>query len=54
MHADRDDATAKLWLNPVALARSMGFGARELRTIEQLVVEHEVELLEAWNEYFGS
>ena len=53
MHVDRDNDSAKLWLRPVALARSIGFGAKELRTIEQLIVEHEAELLEAWNEYFG-
>jgi hypothetical protein len=51
---DRDDATAKLWLLPVALARSIGFGAKELRTVEQLIVDHETELLEAWHEYFGA
>lgn len=54
VHVDRDDATAKLWLQPVALARSIGFGAKELRIIEQLIVDHEAMLLEAWNEYFES
>ncbi len=52
VHVDRDDASAKLWLQPVALARSTGFDARELRTIERLIVEREADLLEAWNGYF--
>jgi hypothetical protein len=53
VHVDRDDASAKFWLGPVALARSMGFGARELRTIEHLIAEHGVELLEVWHDYIG-
>ena len=27
MHVDRDDASAKFWLGPVALARNYGFSA---------------------------
>ncbi len=53
MHVDRDDDSAKLWLGPVALARNMGFDARELRAVERLISEREAELLEAWHEYFG-
>jgi hypothetical protein len=54
VHVDRDERTAKFWLGPVALARNLGFAARELRRIEQLVEEHEAALIEAWNEYFGT
>jgi hypothetical protein len=43
---------AKLWLEPVSLARSTGFSPRELRTIEGIVVENARVLLEAWHEYF--
>src|SRR5215208_3663456 len=52
VHVDRDEDTAKFWLNPVSLADSLGFTGRELRRIEQIVVEHEQELLEAWDDYF--
>lgn len=54
VHIDRDEQSAKFWLGPVALARNLGFGARELRTIERLLVEHEQRLLEAWHGYFGN
>ena len=40
VHVDRDDASAKFWLGPVALARNFGFSAAELRTIERLVADH--------------
>jgi hypothetical protein len=53
VHVDRDDSSAKFWLMPVSLARNRGFAARELRQVEGLVVQHQAELREAWNEYFG-
>jgi len=54
MHVDRDDQTAKFWLKPVALARNLGFNARELGRIEGVLLENEDRLVEAWNEYFGT
>ena len=53
VHIDRDDLSAKFWLNPVSLARNFGFNSRELRQIERTVTENEVKLMEAWNGYFG-
>jgi hypothetical protein len=47
VHVDRDDQSAKLWLNPVALARNLGFSAQELRSIERVLSESEDTLLEA-------
>lgn len=53
VHVDRDNLSAKLWLEPVGVARNFGFGARELRQIDEIVRERETALLEAWNGYFG-
>ena len=53
IHVDREDLSAKFWLDPVQLARNFGFRAHELRTIQSIVVERREELLEAWNEFFG-
>ncbi len=53
VHVDRDDFSAKFWLAPVTLARNLGFSAVELRRVQRLVAEHELRLLEAWNEHFG-
>ena len=54
IHVDRDDQSAKFWLNPVALVRNLGFGPAELRRIHRLVIENNTLLLEAWNERFPS
>jgi Domain of unknown function (DUF4160) len=53
VHVDRDEFSAKFWLQSVDLARNFGFSPKELRRIRRLVVEHQEELLEAWNGHFG-
>jgi len=53
-HIDRDELSAKFWLVPVGLARNYGFRPRELRQLLLMVQRYQQELLEAWNEYFGS
>jgi len=50
---DREDLSAKFWLDPVQLARNCGFRAHELRTIQSIVIERREEFLEGWNEFFG-
>ena len=54
VHVDRDRLSAKIWLQPVALARNMGFSPHELTRILRLAEEHRAALLEAWYGYFGS
>jgi hypothetical protein len=54
VHIDRDNLSAKFWLNPVSLGRNRGFSAQELRQVERIVRENRQQLLEAWNEYFGT
>lgn len=52
IHVDRDDQSAKFWIDPVGLARNLGFSAHELRRIEKLIFEHHAKLTEAWNDWF--
>ena len=54
VHIDGDAFPVKFWLEPVALVYNLGFPARELRKLEALTAENQKELLEAWNEYFGT
>ncbi|MEX2139504.1 MAG: DUF4160 domain-containing protein [Pirellulales bacterium] len=54
IHVDRDDSSAKYWLQPVSLARNLGFRAHELRRVQALVVQHQAQLLEAWHGHFGT
>ena len=49
MHVDRDDQSAKFWLEPVVLVWNLGFAAHELNRIEKLVIEYQTQLLEAWH-----
>ncbi len=51
IHVQRERCLAKFWLDPVALASSKRFAAHELNRIERMVVEHQVEFREAWNEH---
>ena len=53
IHIDRDNLTAKFWLQPVSLAQNIGFPAKELRKLQSMVIENQTQLLEAWHEYFG-
>jgi hypothetical protein len=54
VHVDREDFSAKFWLNPVGLAYNIGFQPRELRKLEAIVLKHQKLLLEAWYDYFGA
>lgn len=54
IHVHRDRNSVKFWLEPVHLAKNWGFAAHELRSIRKLVEAHRDELLEAWNDYFGT
>jgi Domain of unknown function (DUF4160) len=54
VHVDRDDWSAKFWLQPVELARNFGFSPKELRRLQKLVKKHQTELLEAWNGHLGT
>ena len=54
VHVDRDDLSAKFWLEPVALARNFGFNERELTMLQRIVNSRHDEFLEAWNGYFGT
>ncbi len=46
MHVDKDNLSAKFWLEPVALARNIGFSAVQLRKVESLVEENRARLIE--------
>ncbi len=53
VHVDKGGASAKVWLDEVALARNIGYKPRELTAVLALTREHQAALLEAWYGYFG-
>ena len=54
VHVERDENTAKYWLDPVRLQSSTGFNRLELRKISSIIEENHSTLLEAWNAYFSN
>ncbi len=53
VHVDRDNLSAKFWLQPVSLAQNLGFRPKELRQVQELVEQNQEQFVEAWNDYFG-
>ena len=53
IHVERDDNTAKFWLNPVRFENSGGFSREEITRIQKIVEDHQTEFLKSWNEYFS-
>ena len=54
IHIDCGNLSAKFWLEPVALARNVGYAAHQLRELRKLIESHHTELLEAWYGHFGA
>ncbi len=54
IHVDRDDSSAKFWLQKVDLADNIGFAKKELNELHQIVNQNQQYLLDQWNEYFGT
>jgi hypothetical protein len=54
VHVDKGDGTAKLWLQPVRLARAEGLKVSELRQIIRIAERQQEMLLNKWNEFFES
>ena len=53
IHVDRDEYSAKFWLDPVGLVRNYGFSSRELNRIHQMVVIHRNIFRQKWDGYFS-
>lgn len=54
VHVETGDRYAKFWLSPVALARSIGNTAEDLRELRELVAEHRDLFEEKWHASFGN
>jgi Domain of unknown function (DUF4160) len=54
IHVDRDDSSAKFWLQKVDLADNIGFAKKELNALHQIVNQNQQYLLDQWYEYFGA
>ena len=52
IHVETAEKAAKFWLSPVELAWAVGYNARELRKIRELIEEHASLFSEKWHEHF--
>lgn len=54
MHVDRENMSAKIWLDPVvSLAENHGYSRRELREIERVAIENLEKLRNEWSAFCG-
>jgi hypothetical protein len=53
VHVERDDKTAKVWLEPLRLCNSDGFKRSELSEILRIIEQNREIMMEAWNDYFN-
>jgi hypothetical protein len=52
VHVEREANRAKVWLDPVRLQESGGFGRAEINRVVGLVAGHREILLRSWHDYF--
>ena len=52
VHVDRDEQSAKFWLEPAGLARNFGLTSVELPPIERLLPTVQLSLMAKWSEFF--
>lgn len=53
IHVDKGGYTAKIWLIELSMARNIGFSAKELREIMDIVRKNHRMMTERWYEYFN-
>lgn len=51
IHVEHDERYAKLWLDPVSIARSKGFRSHELSEILRIVESNRQLFQEKWDEH---
>ena len=54
IHVEKGEKYAKFWLAPVALAQSIGYNAKELTHLRNMVEDRRETLMRKWDEFFKS
>jgi hypothetical protein len=55
MHVDRENRSAKFWLDPaVTLEENHGYSRQELRDIERILHDNQEVLRNEWDTFCGS
>ena len=53
IHVDKGNATIKVWLATLEVARNRGFRTHEIAGIVAIIGNHQRMFVEKWHEYFG-
>ena len=53
VHVEKNEASAKIWLNPVILQKSTGFKPHEINAILKFTQQNAAKLEETRHEYFN-
>jgi hypothetical protein len=53
IHVQSGENYAKYWLRPIVLVESIGFDARELRRLQEIIATHQEMLERSWNDFFN-
>jgi hypothetical protein len=53
IHVEKDNKTAKFYLEPIELEKSRGFNAKEIGELRKLVNSNLELFKNKWNEYFN-
>lgn len=53
IHVESGDKYAKFWLEPIEIAKSIGYSAREINNIRKMVLENTNLFKERWHDYFS-
>ena len=53
VHVRSGGCEAKFWLNDLETAVNYGFSAQEIKRIKEQLMVSQLQLLDAWREYFG-
>jgi hypothetical protein len=51
VHVSRQGEEAKFWISPVRFASNDGLSAKELAKARKLVIQHEQQLKDKWDEH---
>lgn len=54
IHVESGENYAKFWLEPIDLAKSLGYKEKELREIQEIIRQNAKYFKEKWDAYFGS
>lgn len=52
VHVESENGEAKVWVDPISIAKSQGYNSKEQREIVKLVAKHRNLIVRKWHEHF--